>query len=426
MEKIGVVICNFNKVDDLDKCITSIMESIYQDIDIYVVDNASVDDSLKLLNEKYSDKVTIIANKENLGGSGGFNSGLRKALQVDYKYLMCVDNDAMLDENAIKNLKEFLDKHQECGMACAKVYHTSLPDIVQQYGITIDYEDFCVRSPYEGRLEDGTMPEYVYCDAVPACAIMVKREVVDKIGLLPEENFLYWDDTEWCEECRRAGYKIACVGNAKALHAMGAKKEVVNTFPTYYAWRNWIKFFVKYTPEEKIEEMCDTFLNSLYTIIYESLYNDEPTRIKTVMAAYDDAIHGITGKAKEGIIGPLNNSYLRENEIVDKYSVINIHTNGYEESANRIAKRLRDIAEKKGKKIDVVEDLNQEPTIKMCEFIFTVEDLSRKTIYVDTDDNILLTEEDLYFVMNYAYGRETFMKAQKDLFMRKVKELREK
>ena len=172
---------------------------------------------------------------------------------------MCVDNDAMLDEQAIGNLYNFLETHEEAGMAGAKVYNMEAPDYVQQFGQEIDFKYFCTEALHFNEFEDGNMPEYIYTDSVAACSLMVKRCVIDKIGFMPEENFLYWDDTEWCYRCNLAGYKVASVGNAKALHAMGAKNESVNTFPTYYAWRNWIVFFTKYVKEIFVKNVSIQF-----------------------------------------------------------------------------------------------------------------------------------------------------------------------
>lgn len=432
MKQIGIVICNYNKAEALDLCIRSVLESGFPDFDVYVVDNASEDRSLHMLHEKYEDKVRIVENKENLGGSGGFNAGLRKAMEQPYPYLMCIDNDAFLDENAIGNLYGFLEEHEECGVACAKVFHLENPDVVQQYGIEIDFDDFCVRSPYEGRMEDGTLPAFVYCDAVPACAMMVRRSVIEKIGVLPEENFLYWDDTEWCYCCNQAGFRVACVGNAQALHAMGAKKETVNTFPTYYAWRNWLRFFLKFTPQEDMEKLCEKFLNSLFVMIYESMYNGEDGRVKTVMAAYDDALHGVTGKAAPGIIEKLNNRDERLQQMLKTFRSFQIISNGYQAEAELMRQRLTEAAREQGILPEneaafavIDKEAGAECTIALCDYIFQVEDLSRNVIYTDVDSNILLTEEDVYWVMNYGYGLDTFLRTQKDLFLRLAENFRE-
>ena len=99
MKKIGIVICNYNKEDMVLDCIQSILESKFTDYKLFVVDNASTDHSVEKIREKYGSVVELIVNSENLGGSGGFNAGLRKAYAEGYPYLMCVDNDALLDEN---------------------------------------------------------------------------------------------------------------------------------------------------------------------------------------------------------------------------------------------------------------------------------------------------------------------------------------
>ena len=86
------------------KCVKKIQEQTYQDFDILVVDNASTDDSVAKLQERYGEGITIIQNEENLGGSGGFGRGIRTALDVGYKYFMLVDNDAFLDQYAVEHL----------------------------------------------------------------------------------------------------------------------------------------------------------------------------------------------------------------------------------------------------------------------------------------------------------------------------------
>lgn len=78
----GVVICNYNKSQYVVKCIQSVLESNVDDYDVFVVDNASTDDSVEMIENIYSDKVTLIKNKENLGGSGGFNTGIRRVVDA--------------------------------------------------------------------------------------------------------------------------------------------------------------------------------------------------------------------------------------------------------------------------------------------------------------------------------------------------------
>lgn len=424
MKQIGIVICNYNKKNDALACIRSILESKFQDYDIYVVDNASTDGSAEAIRNAYGEQVTLLVNQENLGGSGGFNTGLRAAFQKGYPYLMCVDNDALLDENAVGNLLAFLQEHPETGIAAAKIYHREAPDYVQQFGQKIDFENFCTDVTYLNAYEDGSMPEYVYTDAVAACALMIRRSVIEKIGFMPEENFLYWDDTEWCYLCNRAGWKVASVGNAMALHAMGAKKELENTFPTYYAWRNWIRFFMRYTEQGDWEAMAGTFLDSMFQIVYEGLHKGEKNRSRTVMLAYDDALHGVTGKAGENRIFTLDTADGSWDKLFSAAPAYVLHTDKYPGTAQDI----RDRAERMEYDIrwyDVSEAPENTPEIILCDNIFQIEDLSLQKIYIDINDCILASEEDVLDVINYNYSRRTFIEAQKPIFLQKLREQRQ-
>jgi len=424
MKQIGIVICNYNKKNDALACIRSILESKFQDYDIYVVDNVSTDGSAEAIRNAYGEQVTLLVNQENLGGSGGFNTGLRAAFQKGYPYLMCVDNDALLDENAVGNLLAFLQEHPETGIAAAKIYHREAPDYVQQFGQKIDFENFCTDVTYLNAYEDGSMPEYVYTDAVAACALMIRRSVIEKIGFMPEENFLYWDDTEWCYLCNRAGWKVASVGNAMALHAMGAKKELENTFPTYYAWRNWIRFFMRYTEPGDWEAMAGTFLDSMFQIVYEGLHKGEKNRSRTVMLAYDDALHGVTGKAGENRIFTLDTADGPWDKLFSAAPAYVLHTDKYPGTAQDI----RDRAERMGYDIrwyDVSEAPENTPEIILCDNIFQIEDLSLQKIYIDINDCILASEEDVLDVINYNYSRRTFIEAQKPIFLQRLREQRQ-
>ena len=84
MNKVGVFICNYNKADFVVKCVESVKGQTFRDLDILVVDNASTDDSVQKLRQRYGEEVTIIQNEENLGGSGGFGRGIRTALDMGY------------------------------------------------------------------------------------------------------------------------------------------------------------------------------------------------------------------------------------------------------------------------------------------------------------------------------------------------------
>lgn len=417
MKTTGIVICNYNKCDYVLGCIQSVLESKTDDYDLYVVDNASTDDSVEKIQELYGDRLNLIVNEENLGGSGGFNTGIRKVVSAGYKYVWCLDNDVLVDEEALSYLVKFLDEHEETGMVGSKVYHMENPDYVQQFGITIDFNELCVEAKYLNEFEDGTMPEVVYSDAVAACSVLVRTSLIKEIGPMPEANFLYWDDTEWGYRCNKAGYKVASYGKSKVLHAMGAKKESVNTFPVYYAWRNWINFFIKYTPEEDMERVAETFIQSVFEIVYGGYYRGEYNKAKTVMYAYDDALHGVYGKAPADKIFDIDYNRSKLQKLVEGKEVIYIENTGHEALGERLAEKIMNFDP--GVKIiyEPVEGVEPQLFIKLCNYIFALRVTEDKVVYIDEDENILSDSQDEIKVCNYNISKQAFMFSQKPLFM---------
>ncbi len=433
MARVGIVICNYNKKDMVLQCIQSVLENKYQDFVLFVVDNGSTDGSYEAMEEAYGqiDRVILMRNEENLGGSGGFNVGLRRAYKRDFDYLMCVDNDAFLDENAIFELVDFLDRNSDCGIAASKIYHMENPDLVQNFGQKIDFSYFCTEVEYLNYFEDGSMPDVNFSDAVPACSLMIRMSLVDRIGFLPEDNFLYWDDTEWCYLCRKIGYKIASVGSSKALHSMGAKREDVNTFPTYYAWRNWISFFLRYTKAEKLDDCIDTFLNSVFQVQFEGFYKGEIEKATTVMAAFDDAIHGITGKAGPDRIFDIHENNDKITEIISRYNNTCAENEGYES----LASYLDTVRRTCDKNQAYVENEKADSFIIFCESVLHESVLSTACEFVkdgggdhiyflDLSHIIVSANEMEELHKRYKQTRDLFFFSEKALFKRLALELR--
>lgn len=418
---MGIVICNYNKKERVLNCIRSVLESKMQDFDLYVVDNASSDGSAQAVREVFGSRAESIENKENLGGSGGFNTGLRRALQNGYPYLMCLDNDVLVDENAVGELYDFLESHPDVGMAGSKVYHMEEPDLVQNFGITVDFRNYCVEANYLNRLEDGTMPEVVYCDSVPACSLMVRSSVARRIGLLPEENFLYWDDTEWGYRCNLAGFRVASCGKSQILHAMGAKAESRSALPTYYAWRNWFRFFMRYTPQERWEGMAGSLLTSLFDMTYESNYNKDAGRMRTVMCAYDDALHGVVGKAPEGRIFPVSGDADRKlAAFVKGRNRVYIRDESRGRAGDALFEKIRQISPG----AERAENPDGALGITACDYIFHLKSFRRGTVYADPCGNLVESEEDEEQVARYPFCKEFFLSAQLPVFLNGIRAVR--
>lgn len=427
MNPIGIVICNYNKRDYVLDCIQSILESNIHNYDIYMVDNASTDGSIAAVQSRYGNQVTILANSDNLGGSGGFNTGIRVVLENGYDYIMCLDDDAQVDENAIRALYEYMEQHPDVGMAGSRVYHLQMPDYIQQCGLNIDFEHCNATTLYADTYEDGTLPSVIECDTVATCAVMVRCDAIRNtdVGIMPEDNFIYWDDMEWGHRMHLAGYKTVTLAASAALHQMGATVRKPTTFLNYYMWRNRTHFFMKYTPWEYIEPMSVQLLSGVFDALYESMFRNEHNIMQTISYAWQDALCGVRGKAEDHKILENDANDDKLTGYVRTKSSYYIRTDNSPEQTEEAA-YLRKFIENANPSIqEAASEQEADAVFCMCPYIFHVTDLSLTYVYIDSERNCILTQEDALAVRNYSYSKMLFLYMNQGIFLDAVRKLRE-
>ena len=430
LKEIGIFICNYNKAEFVVKCVEKILQQTYRDTDIFVVDNASTDGSAELLNKEYGDKITIVQNKENLGGSGGFGRGIRIALEKGYKYFMLVDNDAFLDASAVEYLHSYMEKHGDVGICGSKTLYLQDPSKIQDFGGRIDYQKYQWGGIIGGsaELEGNAVLE---CDYVASCSVIARTEAVRKFGGFPEDNFIYWDDIEWCTKCWKAGYKVVVNGNAKVLHDMSGAN-VQNMFLRYYANRNRYRFFTKYLPEEKLEDFYHVITEEFFFQNYGAMNKGKYGTAFTAWNALDDFMHNRMGKAAEGRIVPYTVGRDRLAErIKDVKSILIYMPTHMSRDYNRLNKLLRYImGHNKDANVSVVFSINDNLlssyglVLELCEHVTKVRGNVLPRVYVDAWGNAILDEQDFWYFSSYEIALKNFQEMYRPLFEKRVKELR--
>jgi GT2 family glycosyltransferase len=412
-------------------------------MDVYVVDNASTDASVICIKKEYEDKVTIIENPENLGGSGGFNTGLIEVLKKDYKYVMCVDNDIVMDKYNVEGLYRYLEDHPEVGMVGSRVMIMDQPDRIQAMGAQINLDTFSYQDNYRNYLMNSGVPKVVECDYVPACSMMVRTEAIHKVGVIPADTFIYWDDMEWGHRFQLAGYKIVCYSEAVVWHKGNFKS--TTTFGKYYMWRNRINYFTKYLREDKLDDFTDKILSELFQMIYACNYKGELNIIKTLMYAYDDALHGVRGKADqtkiferdkvankidvvsrnaERVILLFDGNYEALGEIINRLHKINANM----DILVSVSKEVMEQVHNQFPQVKVTSDSDILPDIivmKMCSHIFDVSEYRKDMMYIDRWCNLIENEEDFTYCKSFRQNLELFINCRKPVFMYRIMKLRE-
>lgn len=299
---LGIVICNFNKIDYLKGCLETLYKSAFKNLsyDVIIVDNASTDGSSEYVKKNYPD-IILLQNEINTGGSGGFDRGIRFAVEKEYEYIALLDNDILLEENTIINLVEYIKNNPQVGVVGSKICTMDNPDILQEMGSFIDFENkFNIYTPLKSHKDDDSLPDVVICDYVPACCLVTTREVLNKVGSFNIEHFIYWDDMDWCTRVKRMGWEIHAINNSRVFHKMGAANHT-NTFGVYYFERNRILFFLKYLDEKQLHFFIDSvYLWLLSVTFFSNLKGNYSTPISLLMSL-DDLFTNNLGKQEKNI-----------------------------------------------------------------------------------------------------------------------------
>ncbi len=243
MKSVGVVILNFKVKEYTLECIKSVKNSTYKNIKIIAVDNNSEDGIGEIL--QFNKDLIFIQNKENTGFTGGNNLGIKKALELGMDYILVLNPDTTVEKNAIEILVEALDDN-DAGIVCPKIL---LEDRETIWFAGKDLDLLNVLGNHRGvdKKDEGGFESMEETDATGA-AMMVKKEVFDKIGLFDERYFLYYDDSDFSFRAKKGGFKILYIPKAKVYHANGRSTGLGSPLQDYYITRNRMLFASKFLP----------------------------------------------------------------------------------------------------------------------------------------------------------------------------------
>lgn len=232
---VSIITINYNQIEVTMDLLGSLRKINYREIEIIVVDNASPVGNPDTLKEAYPE-IQLIKSKKNLGFAGGNNLGIR---QANGKYLFFINNDTIVPENIIEPLVDRLEKSPEIGMISPKIKFHWNPELVQYAGYT-KMNPFTIRNFSIGYHEpDG--PKFDKpgeTESIHGAAMMVPREVIRKAGLMPEIYFLYYEEQDWVQMIKRAGYKIFYEPKSYILHKESVSTGKNSPLKTYYIARN--------------------------------------------------------------------------------------------------------------------------------------------------------------------------------------------
>ena len=231
--ELSIITVNYNGLKDTCALIDSI--TFNEDMEVIVVDNGSKENEADILQERYPN-IKAIRSNQNLGFAGGNNLGIKAAKG---KYLYLINNDTVFKEFNPQVLIQRLEYSPKIGMVCPKIRFAWANNPIQFAGYT-PLSPITVRNHATGYGEEDK-GQYDTSHQTPyahGAAMMLKREVIDKVGLMPECYFLYYEELDWSMMITRAGYEIWYEPASNIYHKESQSTGQNSPLRTYFITRN--------------------------------------------------------------------------------------------------------------------------------------------------------------------------------------------
>ncbi|MCI6714490.1 MAG: glycosyltransferase family 2 protein [Lachnospiraceae bacterium] len=243
MEKLAIILVNYNGKQYNEACIDSILAGQSScDKSIIVVDNASQDDSMELLRKRYNNdaRIELIALEDNYGFSYANNVGIRRAIEEDADYVLLLNNDTEIDVDMLARLEECAQRHPD-SMIVPKIYYSDRRDVIWSAGGKVSPLIRKVSHIGVDQVDRGQFEEEAEIAFATGCALMIPKGVIEQAGLLDEDFFLYYEDTEYSFRLTGMGISIYYCPKAVMYHKVGAStKGADSPLCAYYIARNWL------------------------------------------------------------------------------------------------------------------------------------------------------------------------------------------
>ncbi|BFP40358.1 glycosyltransferase family 2 protein [Flavobacteriaceae bacterium GF1] len=236
---VSIITINYNESQVTLDMLESLQDVDYSNLEVIVVDNASPNDDPDVIKEKFP-QVNLIKSKENLGFAGGNNLGARVAKGA---YLFFINNDTIVPKECIGPLVETLENNSAIGMVSPKIKFHWDASLIQYAGYT-PMNHWTIRNNSIGyhQKDDGRFDKEGETNSIHGAAMMVPKRVVEKVGMMTEVYFLYYEEHDWAEQMKRAGYKVYYQPKSYILHKESLSTGKFSPLKTYYISRNRILF----------------------------------------------------------------------------------------------------------------------------------------------------------------------------------------
>jgi GT2 family glycosyltransferase len=250
---VYIIILNWNGCQVTIECVETCRKLTYPNFRIIIVDNGSADDSEAILRERFPN-IEFIQTGANLGFAGGNNVGIHHAIEHGADYVWLLNNDTVVDTEALSALVHVAEGDKTVGMVGSKIVYYDNPRLLWYAGAVLD-PNRPYRLHHRGLNEEDRGQFDAACETgyITGCSLLARREMMDIVGLLDDGLFLYFEDADWSARARAKGWKLSycpasLVHHKVSLSVGGAASPTL----LYYTARNRLYFIKRNFPGKLI------------------------------------------------------------------------------------------------------------------------------------------------------------------------------
>ena len=218
-KQLAIILVNWNSFDLTRDTLCSLQKTNFKNYDCVLVDNGSADASAQKLQQAFPEIILISLN-ENKGFTGGNNAGMQYALEHGYEYIMMLNNDVEVDADFLEPLMAPLNNDPSIGAVQPLIYFHHDKNLIWNAGTQYNpWLGICSTIHYNKRDDaHAQMQVPKNIDWITGCAFMIRATVLQKVGLLQEKYFIYYEDVDLSFRIKAAGFKLAYARNAQNIH----------------------------------------------------------------------------------------------------------------------------------------------------------------------------------------------------------------
>ncbi len=243
----AIAILNYNNSEYLQSFIPVIYDTVNDETQVYVIDNNSTDDSLEML-EEWFPEVKVITLSKNYGFADGYNKGLKN---IEEEYVVLLNSDVKVKDGWLSKMMDMIKKDKSIGAVMPKILSLENPESFEYAGAAGGIIDSLGYPFCRGRMfdtlesDDGQYQKDLEIAWASGAALLIRKEVFEKIGGFDESFFAHQEEIDLCWRLRRAGYKIMCTPAAEVEHLGGGTLDYESPNKVYLNFRNNLKMITK-------------------------------------------------------------------------------------------------------------------------------------------------------------------------------------